>query len=33
MLHVTAQIMHIFVKNKFLKKVEFNKYPRFLVDL
>ena len=33
MLRVTARIMHIFVKNKFLKNVEFNKYPWFLADL
>ena len=33
MLRVTAQIMHIFVENKFLKNVEFNKYQWFLVYL
>ena len=33
MLRVTAQIMHIFVKNKFLENVKFNKYPWFLADL
>ena len=33
MLRVMAQIMHIFVKKKILRNVEFYKYPWFLAGL